>query len=262
METSINGKLLEMFRKATHWMHRHSHHGRRDRSRPMMPPAQGRLLHLLAEKGPVTQRSLSEELNLRSASLSELLIKLERHGLISRQPNEAYKRTVDIVLTKEGNEMKDAIMTDHHEAADDIFSALSAEEAGQLYSLMGKLLDSWESKFGREALGSSHGFGHHQGPHGGRRHPLGGGGEEEGRDPRHGRGPRGRGHDENGGRHLWGGPAESRGLRGRGHAEDRGHDNNESEPETVIPSAIMMAAVEIADSAEKLKIVEIKKPRK
>lgn len=156
---NTSSKLLEMLRKTTHWLHRYGHHVQKHRSRPMMPPAQGRLLNFLAEKGRITQRSLGEEMNLRSASLSELLIKLERNGLISRHPNAEDKRTVDITLTREGNKMIEAILSDHQDVADEVFKALTVEESEQLYQLLGKLIDSWESKLGADDFDDRHGFG-------------------------------------------------------------------------------------------------------
>ena len=70
--------LSLLFRRAARLMlrgHHHHHHG-------PVHPAQSRVLSLLHERSPVSQRALMEELGVRSGPPSELLAKPERHGLI------------------------------------------------------------------------------------------------------------------------------------------------------------------------------------
>lgn len=130
-----------------------------------MPPAQGRLMRLLAATGPVSQRTLGEILDIRSASLSELLGKLDKSGWIRRRPGESDKRTIDIELTEEGENMLGNIGNERAEMAEEVFGALNEEELRQLHGLLGKLIDDWETRF------------EHEGKRFGRRHPAGGEGD-------------------------------------------------------------------------------------
>ncbi|MDR1045781.1 MAG: MarR family transcriptional regulator [Candidatus Adiutrix sp.] len=146
-EDQIKIELLEMFHHSVHLLHRSGPHLRRRRNAGPMPPAQGRLLRLLASVGPVTQRQLAEMLDMRSASLSELLNKLEKPGWIRRRPNEEDKRTIDIMLTEEGENMLRSVGDDRAEMAEEVFGSLSQDELVQLHSLLGKLIGDWETRF-------------------------------------------------------------------------------------------------------------------
>lgn len=215
---SIKEELLEMFHRSIHLLHRSGPHFRRQVKRTPMPPAQGRLMRLLAERGATTQRSLGEMLDMRSASVSELLAKLEKPGWIRRSTNENDRRTIDINLTQEGENMLKSIGNERAEMADEVFSTLTEEELRQLHSLLGKLIGDWEGRFedeegcsrrGRRAHGEGrpdHGSGlfrkmrehfhhhrHHHGPHGNHEHHG-----HHGPHDHHEHGPHGH-HDHHGG---------------------------------------------------------------
>ena len=154
---SLKEEILELFHRGVHLLHRSRPHWRRHGKRPPLPPAQDRLMRLLSAAGRVTQRSLGEMLDIRSASLSELLGKLERPGWISRQPNETDKRTIDIKLTEEGENMLNSIGNERADMAEEVFGALNEEELRQLHSLLGKLIDDWETRFEDEGEGGRSG---------------------------------------------------------------------------------------------------------
>ncbi|UQZ91001.1 hypothetical protein C4J81_17970 [Deltaproteobacteria bacterium Smac51] len=153
----IKEELLEMFHRSAHLLHRSGPHLRRHGRRAMMPPAQGRLMRLLEAAGPMTQRSLGDILDIRSASLSELLGKLEKPGWIERRPNENDKRTTDITLTQEGRNMLRNIGNERAEMAEEVFGSLNEDELRQLHSLLGKLIGDWETRFEDEEGRSRHG---------------------------------------------------------------------------------------------------------
>ena len=235
MDQNIKEELLEMFHRGVHLLHRSGPHLRRQGRRSPMPPAQARLMRLLAATGPITQRDLSERLDIRSASLSELLGKLEKPGWIRRRPNETDKRTIDIELTEEGDNMLQNIGNERAEMAEEIFGSLTKDELRQLHSLLGKLIGDWETRFeyerphsrsGRGPCGEgcpehggsdwsrrARGFFHH---HGHRAHHGPGG--HHGHDARHGHGCH-RGH---GGHHGH----EDKCI----HDDHQAHDGHHSKP--------------------------------
>ena len=79
---------------------RGGHHG----PMPGRPPhrERERVLTLLQESDGISQRKLALILDIRPQSLSELLGKLERDGLIRREKNEDDKREILVSLTEVG----------------------------------------------------------------------------------------------------------------------------------------------------------------
>lgn len=146
-QDGLKEELLEMFHRSVHLLHRSGPHFRRHGGKPPLPPAQSRLLRLLAALGPAGQRDLAARLDIRSASLSELLAKLEKAAWIRRRPNENDKRAIDVELTEEGENMLQNMGNEHVEMAEEVFGALSEEELRQLHGLLGKLIGDWETRF-------------------------------------------------------------------------------------------------------------------
>lgn len=127
------GRLLGLFRRAAGGMAR-AHH-----SRGHAQHAQARVLALLLEREPMSQRDLMELLHVRSASLSELLVKLERGGFIARERSADDRRNYIITVTEQGREAAARHRAEYGENADALFAALSEEEREQLGRLLGKL---------------------------------------------------------------------------------------------------------------------------
>lgn len=98
-----------------------------------------RVLRLLAERGDMSQSDFVYLLELRSASVSELLGKLEAQGLVTRRRSETDRRGVTISLADAGRTALPAPAD-----PDAAFSALTDEERTQLQTLLQKLLTSWE----------------------------------------------------------------------------------------------------------------------
>ena len=98
-----------------------------------------RVLRLLAERGDMSQSDFVYLLELRSASVSELLGKLEAQGLVTRRRSETDRRGVTISLTDAGRTALPAPAD-----PDAAFSALTDEERTQLQTLLQKLLTFWE----------------------------------------------------------------------------------------------------------------------
>ena len=102
---------------------------------------QGRILHILDQEGAVSQKDLQERLNIQSGSISEILTKLEKEGLIERRRDEKDKRRMIVYLTDKGAEHARLYHAGRQEK--DWFSALNAEQREQLRDLLQTLLDSW-----------------------------------------------------------------------------------------------------------------------
>ncbi|MDR3307965.1 MAG: MarR family transcriptional regulator, partial [Coriobacteriales bacterium] len=105
---------------------------------------QGRILAILAQHESLTQRELLDIANIRSASLSELLGKVESSGYITREKNTADHRNIDIRLTKAGEQAAQGLPHQRATMAQELFSALDTNEREQLACILEKLLASWE----------------------------------------------------------------------------------------------------------------------
>lgn len=117
---------------------------------PMADPhrGQGRVLALLKLKPDISQRELSNILDIRSQSLGELLAKLERSGYISRTPSEADRRVIEIHLTDAGKRAsnREEQQPDNNE----LFGCLNAEEQDALYGYLTRVIDDLAKKLGED----------------------------------------------------------------------------------------------------------------
>lgn len=124
---------------------------RRERHSPEMRGGgvrrgQGQLLGVLLKKGTATQGELSEILQIRPASLGELVYKLECKGYVERKPNVDDKRRVDVTLTAVGRDKALEIAASRQHLADELFSGLTDTEQGQFAALLDKFVASLEAK--------------------------------------------------------------------------------------------------------------------
>ena len=63
---------------------------------------QGKILSVLRREDGIGQKELAEQLQIRPASLSELLDKMQKSGWIQRRVNEKDRRKINIFLTEDG----------------------------------------------------------------------------------------------------------------------------------------------------------------
>lgn len=159
-----NGRLVINLRDISHTM--------RDLSEGR--GSQKRILILLLETGPITQRELTERLGIQPGSASEVIAKLENAGLLTRMESEADRRTVDVSLTEEGKRQAEEAKAQQTKRYSEMFSALSDEEKRMLLKLLEKVNADWESRYAERRR-------HPHGPHG----KHGPHSEQEGRERRH-----------------------------------------------------------------------------
>lgn len=164
--------LMGTFQQITVLMHRRAHrqmkHGRED----AMHPGQGRLLALLQEKQPISQRDITDLLDIRPSSVSEALKKLEAKGYISREQDEGDKRNVIWTVTEQGKEKANAACEGRQKMLSGLFDALDESEQEQLDCLLKKLVESWKEDDDKNCCKENKGNRHHkmmQGSQGARR---------------------------------------------------------------------------------------------
>lgn len=104
---------------------------------------QDNVLHIIEKSPGVSQKQLADILQIKPASVSELLMKLEHKGLILRSRDDLDRRSIKVRLTEEGQ----IHLSSTTKELTDPFQGLSVEEQAQLRSLLGKLLVDWEQRY-------------------------------------------------------------------------------------------------------------------
>ena len=118
-----NQELLQKLRLCGHYLHR----------MPDGRMSQRRILGILGEKDEMTQRELQGMLDIRSASMSEILGKIEGEGLIERRPSPEDRRAVQVRLSEEGRTVAAALRQAYDRQTEELFSCLN--EAGEMRSV-------------------------------------------------------------------------------------------------------------------------------
>lgn len=175
-ELDVNDKLIDGLRSLSRLM-RTQYEGK---------ASQQRILMILNSAGPLTQRDLTEQLDIQPGSASEILSKLESAGLILRTQNETDRRTTDIALTGEGKALALEAADQRHKRHEEMFSCLSEEEKETLLALLEKVREDWRSRYRGDKGACEHGGHHgHHGPHGPHGEDHGEGHDHHQDGPRH-----------------------------------------------------------------------------
>ncbi|HEO8422574.1 MarR family winged helix-turn-helix transcriptional regulator [Niallia sp. FSL W8-0635] len=97
------------------------------------------ILELLYSKGPHPVQKISEVFSIPSGSITYVVDKLEKKGLVERQPNPNDRRASNVVLTKEGRALFDEIFPKHVATISENLSFISNEEKVLLADLLKKI---------------------------------------------------------------------------------------------------------------------------
>lgn len=146
---------------------------------------QEKILSILAERVQMSQKELQEQLEIQAGSMSEIVMKLEAKGFLTKAKDENDKRMTKLTITEAGiQRAKEA--AEEKKAGQDLFEALTKEEQDTLEGLLQKLTKDWENRFVESLEGRGHRHGGGRGRHGEGRGR--GRGERHGEDERIGEG--------------------------------------------------------------------------
>lgn len=141
--TDVSGEeLMHLFRYCFNLMRRRYHqtvHGKVGTRQ-----GQGKILSILRRENGIGQKELAERLQIRPASLSELLDKMQKSGWIQRQVNERDRRKINVFLTDSGQIVSEQMMEARRDMANGVFGVLNQEEQTQLETLLSKLISELE----------------------------------------------------------------------------------------------------------------------
>lgn len=102
------------------------------------------LVDLLAHDGCMTQRELQEASCITSASLSEVVTKLETEGLLSRERSETDRRQLTLTLTDEGRHRARDFIESRREFEGLAFDCLTPAERDRLLETLDRVAERWE----------------------------------------------------------------------------------------------------------------------
>ncbi len=106
---------------------------------------EGRLIHVLSEKGSMTTSELMEVLDLRPSSMSELLAKLEEKELITRSQSEDDRRVNIVSVTDKARNIREKIAEERAARMAAFTACFTEDEAAEFCRLCNKLSDHIES---------------------------------------------------------------------------------------------------------------------
>ena len=109
------------------------------------------LVMLYKSDGHMTQRDLQEAAGISSASISEVVSKLECAGLISKTRSDEDRRQVEIALTQEGVTRAQELIERRREFEGQCIACLDEDEQQQLVALLDRLVDHWRGLEGEGA---------------------------------------------------------------------------------------------------------------
>ncbi len=110
--------------------------------------SQRRVLFILQKRGPMTQKELLDDMNVRASSMSELVGKLLSKGYITKEKSEADKRNYNISITEEGRAALAEMQQAHRENMTELLSDLDEDDRVQLAALLAKLQEHWSKREG------------------------------------------------------------------------------------------------------------------
>lgn len=108
------------------------------------------LVELHRNGGHMVQSDLAKNSCVSSASLSEVIAKLEADGYISRVRSQSDGRSLDIALTELGTERACEIEEIRRRFENEAFACLSDNETQTLLALLDRVADHWHDIESRE----------------------------------------------------------------------------------------------------------------
>lgn len=113
-------------------------------------PGQAGLLWALGAGEGISQRELAEKVRLSPPTVTAMLQKLERAGLVERHADERDQRVTRIRLTDEGRTLDRDLRAAHGAYISSVIGTLSEKDRRDLARLLGKLAANIEAALDRQ----------------------------------------------------------------------------------------------------------------
>lgn len=96
-------------------------------------------LYYLQTKGIISQRDLSNLMNVKDSSAGRLIDRLERDGLIERERNDFDRRVIFIKLTQKGDQLISELMPIGINFNDDLMTGIDEQELMIFENILNKM---------------------------------------------------------------------------------------------------------------------------
>jgi DNA-binding MarR family transcriptional regulator len=105
-------------------------------------PAQARVLRIVGSAlAPLRMADLAERLDVVPRSATTMIDALESAGLVERRPDTTDRRSIRLVVTKEGSGLLDRLRARREAKAEELFGKLTAAEQEELARMLERVLD-------------------------------------------------------------------------------------------------------------------------
>ncbi|PEA55999.1 MarR family transcriptional regulator [Bacillus pseudomycoides] len=102
-------------------------------------PTEFAVLELLYHKGTQPLQQIGERILIASGSITYVVDKLEKKGLVERKPSHNDRRVIYAHLTEQGIQLISSIFPNHEKVIHESFHMLSNDEKDQLLVLLKKI---------------------------------------------------------------------------------------------------------------------------
>ena len=106
-----------------------------------LSPSHGDILIVLYENKNSTMKNISDKIRRTKATVTVLVDKLEKQGLVKREKSHKDSRVTNIVLTKKGEELKPIFIAISNELNEFLHKNLTKNEADELNRILRKIID-------------------------------------------------------------------------------------------------------------------------
>lgn len=94
------------------------------------------ILEALYHKGQLTVQQICDAVLINSGSMTYVIDKLQKRGLLKRFPSQQDRRVVQVQITDEGKEVMDEIFPKHQAVIEEIFTDIEPEDKQKLVDLL------------------------------------------------------------------------------------------------------------------------------
>lgn len=112
---------------------------KKDISNRGMRPSDFEILEALYHKGRLTVREVSEAVLINTGSITYVIDKLEKRGLIERSNCKDDRRVVYIHITDEGKQLMDEIFPEHQRVIEEMMFGISDEEKATVIDVLKRI---------------------------------------------------------------------------------------------------------------------------
>lgn len=107
-----------------------------------LKPGHAGILFILDKEGELSQRELSEKMNLTPPTITSALQKMEKMGYIRRRPDQFDQRILRLCITEKGKSCIEQICSVGKEMEEMVFRGMSMEESLLLKRLLMQVRDN------------------------------------------------------------------------------------------------------------------------